>query len=133
MENYGEILQRLLEQWVDVESHHKISKVASNELWRIADKFFHQLYLAKGNRGKRVPQLAHLRRKLNADKLPPVHLKIAYQSKESGEVTVVDSESTPISRFPPSTYRRLYEIAFVKVKTKINFFTFFWYEKIWSR
>lgn len=59
--------------------------------------------------------MPHLRRKLYAAELPPVHLQIAYESKEDGEITVVDAESTPISRFPPSTHRRIYDIAYVKV------------------
>ena len=43
-------------------------------------------------------------------------MEIGYESKDDGEVTVVkDATSTPISRFPPSTYRRLYEIASVDV------------------
>ena len=60
--------------------------------------------------------MAHLRRQLYADKVPPVRLQFVYECKEDGTFTVVDNaESTPISRFPPNTYRKVCEIASVKV------------------
>ena len=116
MEDYKEILQKLAQQWMYLEITHCISKVGSNELWRLANDCFHQLYLVKGNRGKRIPQMAHLRRRLYEDKVPPVRLQFVYESKEDGTLCVVDNaESTPISRFPPSTHRKWCEIASVKV------------------
>ena len=121
MEDYKEILKKLSQQWIFLEIKHRISKVASNLLWRLANDCFHQLYLAKGNRGKRIPQMAHLRRRLYSDKVPPVRLQFVYESKEDGTLTIVDNAAcTPISRFPPSTYRKVYEIASVKVIWLIN-------------
>ena len=93
-----------------------MSKEASNEFWRIGNKFFHEMYVAKGDVGRKIPQFSHLREQLYENEVPPVSLTIAYQSKEDGNVTVVENvTSAPVSRFPPSNYRRLYEIGSVKV------------------
>ena len=76
---------------------------------------FHSLYLAKGD-GKKVPQISHIRDKLNMKKVPPVYMEIGYRSKESDEIEVVrNATSIPTSKYPPCTYNRLYEIACVDV------------------
>ena len=49
------------------------------------------------------------------DDVPEVRMEVAFQSKDDGNITVVDCTSTPISKFPPSNYNRLYEIASVDV------------------
>ena len=77
---------------------------------------FHPMYVSKGEGGRKIPQISHLREKLSDTKVPPVWMEIGYQNKDDGEVTVVkDVESCPVSRFPPSTYKRLYEVASVDV------------------
>ena len=77
---------------------------------------FHQLYLAKGDQGRKIPQFPQLRAKLYENEVPDVKLTIGYESKLTGEITIVeDVASTPVSNFPPSTYRKLYEIAYVSV------------------
>ena len=118
------MLRNLSEDWVLQEVNHRISKEASNSLWRLANDSFHQMYLAKANQGRKIPQLPHLRRKVYDDNLPPIKMAIAYQSKEDGEITVVEVESNPVSKFPPSRYRKLYEIASVKVSLSINSYVF---------
>lgn len=81
---------------------------------------FHQMYVAKGNLGKKIPQFDHIRQNLYDNNTPKVHMEIGYQSKEDGELTILDNvETIPVSRFPPSHYKRLYEIASVDVR---NFF-----------
>ena len=42
-------------------------------------------------------------------------LEIAYLNKESDEVTIVKDTVTPKSKFPPDKYKKLYEIASVKL------------------
>lgn len=99
-----------------IETNHRVSKQASNDFWDLANRFFHPMYVAKGDGGRKIPQISHLRDKLYDDKVPPVEMEIGYQNKENGEITVVeDIRSAPVSRFPPSTYKRLYEIASVDV------------------
>ena len=77
---------------------------------------FHPLYVSKGEGGRKIPQISQLRDKLYETKVPPVRMDIGFQDKETGDVTVVeDTRSSPVSRFPPSMYKRLYEIAYVDV------------------
>ena len=101
---------------MNIEIHHRVSKQASNDLWALANTMFHPMYVAKGEGGRKIPQISHLREKLYQSKVPPVRMHIGYKNKDTGEVTVAeDVRSSPDARFHPSTYKRLYEIAFVDV------------------
>lgn len=90
---------------------------------------FHRLYVAKGDGGRKIPQFEQLRNKLYQDRTPTVNMEIGYQSKDNGEITIVkDATSTPVSQFPPCSYKRLYEIGSVDVR--YNLITFFsWLQK----
>ena len=119
-EDYRDILSDLSEEWLLTEVSHHVSKEASNSMWKIANDLFHRMYTAKANEGRKIPQFCHLRRKLYEDKVPKIKMEFAYQSKDDGSVTVVeDVSTTPLARFPPSTHRKLYEIASVDVSIKL--------------
>ena len=121
-ENYRDILADLSKLWIDNEVSHKVSKTASDLFWRISNEYFHRLYVARGNRGRKIPQFGTIRNKLYQDKVPKIKMEIGYMSKDTGEVTVVkDVSSTPVSDFPGSSHRRLYEIASVDVSFNILF------------
>ena len=106
------------------EVDHHISKEGSNALWKIGNDLFHQLHLSRG--GRKVPQFPIIREKLYERRVPKVHLELGYQSKQDGEITVVkDATSAPVSRFPRSSYKRLYEIASVDVRTFFFKYRFF--------
>ena len=117
-ETFDFVLQALIKKWIITESDHHVSKTASNEFWKVADEFFFRLYKAKErekNR-KKVSQFLHTRRKLYSKHVPKITMTVAYEHKETKEVTIVKSlESTPTSRFPPNLYNKLYEAASVKV------------------
>ena len=116
--NHLNLLDRLSKAWVHQEIHHRVSKEGSNALWKLSNDMFHEMYVAKGDQGRKIPQMPHLRRKTYKTLLPPIKLKFGYQCKEDGVITVVDDvEQAPVSRFPPSTHRRLFEIAYVEVTT----------------
>ena len=103
---------------MDEEIHHRMSQEASNALFEVARKWFFKLFKAKFDEGiaREPPQFVHLRRQLYKKKVPPVHLEVSYQNKETDEiVTLKDLESTPTSRFPPNQFVKLYESAYVKV------------------
>ena len=102
-----------------IEINHKVSKEASNQFWCLANAKFHELYVAKGNRGRKIPQFFQLRDKLNEKKVPPINMEIGFKSKEDGEITVVNAKSSPTSLYPPSNYKRLYEIVSVDVSILI--------------
>ena len=114
---YQAILHELSKKWLMIEVEHRVSKEASNEFWSTANKLFHEMYVAKGDLGKKIPQFPVLREKLYCKNTPEVRMDIAYQCKENGEITIAkDVTSAPVSRFPPCTYRKLYEIASVDVR-----------------
>ena len=114
-DEYQNLLSELSKQWLLTEIGHRVSKEASNSYWRIANNFFHRLHVARGDRGRKVPQFSQIRNKMYNRNVPKVNLKIGYEAKDSGEITVVDVTSDPVSRFPRSSYKRLYEIASVDV------------------
>lgn len=116
-QSYGAILHKLSKDWMSTEMHHDISKSASDALWQVALKWFHPLIVAKEreNVRKNVPQFVHIRRTLTKKKSPAISMKIAYEEKETGRVSIANSESTPSSQFPKSTHKKIFEIASVKV------------------
>ena len=81
---------------------------------------FHELHAAREHfGGKKVPQFSHIRDNLYKTKVPPVNLEIGFKSKD-GEITVLkDVTTAPNSRYPPSSFDRLYEIASVDVSIYI--------------
>lgn len=106
------------------EINHKVSKEASSRFWRIANDMFHRMYVMKGDRGKKIPQFQSLRDKMYMEDIPVVKMEVAFQSKEDGEVTILEEViSIPISKFPPSGYNRLYEIASVDVSIYLKCYT----------
>ena len=78
---------------------------------------FHPLYVAKGNGGRKIPQFQQLRERMKKDKVPEVKMEVGFKSKDDdGEITIIkDVTSIPVSRFPPSHFNRIYEIASVDV------------------
>lgn len=116
---YYKTLKGLAEEWMMTENHHRVSKEASNSLFEVAKKWFHKLYEAKEKEGifRNTPQFVQLREHIHKKNTPTVYLEIAYKDKITEEVIVLkDLESTPISKYPPSRYEKLYESASVKVK-----------------
>ena len=116
--DYSECLNELSRQWINCEIHHAVSKTASNELWRVAKNHFKKLYELKSSQNvqSKVPQLAHIRRKMVEEKVPPISMEVAYQDKETDEVIVLeDLTKSPVSQYPPHKYLNLYERATVKV------------------
>ena len=113
---YHTILQELLEEFLLIEITHNTSKTATNAFWRASEKGFYKLQQAKNLQGitKSTPQFVHLRRKMYKD-LPKVNMEIAYENKETKEITTVNTEITPKSQFPPDQYVKLYELASVDV------------------
>ena len=104
-----------------IEVNHRVSHEASDLLWRLANEAFHDLYVAKGDSGRKIPQFPHLRNKLY-EVTPKVRMEIGYQHKEDGNISIVkDVTKIPVSRHPPCTYKRLYEIASVDVSYNIKY------------
>ena len=121
-QDYHSILQALYEKWVVAEVDHTISQTASNDLWKIAFKFIPKLLDAKRNQQitRKIPSFNHIRKTLHKNHTPEVNMEIAYRSKATNEIEVVNSSVTPKSRFPPNLFEKMYEIASVKVRICIK-------------
>lgn len=95
-----------------------MSKAASNELWSLANQWLPKIIGLRTASGitKKIPQFPSLRNKLYDKLAPDIFLEIAYQNKESGDVIILkDLKSTPVRRFLPNEYIKLYEIATIPV------------------
>ena len=106
------MLQKLSEDWMDLELKHRCSKRASDDFWNLAKEVFPKLHRAKTNARiyREVPLFTSQRRKV-----PPVKLEIWYLNKETQEEVVVEGHKTPVSRFNPTYFDKLYEVATVEV------------------
>ena len=51
-DDFWDILHELCKLWLLIEINHKVSKTASNEFWKLANKYFHRMYVAKENQRK---------------------------------------------------------------------------------
>ena len=105
-----------------IEMHHRVSKSASEDFWKLALSMFPRLHRAKITDGiyKRIPQFQNQRKKLFAAKVPKITLKTAYQNKETEEITEVESTKDPGSQFNPHHYKKLYESAKVEVMKNLS-------------
>ena len=114
--DYESLLEIFSHKWVNAEIDHDVSKVAANEMWRLATFFLPKISKAREieKTSRKLPQFSHIRRKLYKEKVPPVSLQIGFRNKETNETTVVTSSITPRKQFPPNKFEKLYEIASVK-------------------
>ena len=111
------MLEKLSKDWILLELKHRTSKSASEDFWELAEKAFPKLYQAKIDETvlKNIPKFVSQRRKLYNSYVPPVKMEIGYLNKETQEVVVVEGDKTPISRFNPQKFEKVYEVASVKV------------------
>ena len=114
MEDYDSIYEKIKSKWLNTEIHHCVSKSASEAFWNIGLQLFPKLHSAEGRR-KKTPQFQSIRNNMYNNLIPPVELEIGYRNKASGEITVIKDSITPLKRFPPDKYEKLYEIGTVKV------------------
>lgn len=117
LENYSTIFSNLTKDWVLAEIDHKVSKRASECFWKVANKYFHCLYLAKEReaRRKKVPQFKAARNTMYQNKVPKVIVEVAYKNNQTGELTVERGSTTPTSKYPGNVYSKMYEMASVQV------------------
>ena len=115
--SYAEVLNDLSEKWIQLEMKHRTSKRATDDFWLLAKEAFPKLYRAKldGNVHKPIPQFPSQRIKLIKKTVPPINLKLAYLNKETNEIEVVEGEKTPVSKYNPRQYEKLFEVATVQV------------------
>lgn len=115
--SYKELLHEISKQWLLLELKHRTSKAASDDFWALAKTLFPKVYRAKIEEmvHKSIPSFTFQRLKLYKSTLPKIDMEIGYENRETNEVTVVEAERTPVSRFNPRQYKKIYEAASVKV------------------
>ena len=97
---------------------HRVSKTASEQFWALATNLLPEVLEAKqvNQVHKKIPQFRSLRAKMYEEDVPPINLEVAYECKETGDVIIMQGLSkTPVKRFPPSQFIKLYESAKVSV------------------
>ena len=123
--DYFDLLTQLSKQWLLIELHHQVSKSASNSFWQLALSHMNKLFNMKQHQGvrRKIPQYCHLRRNLNKNHSPPIDLEFGFVDKSSNTLEIVrDVEHAPSKMFPPSKFRKVYEIATVKASKTITIF-----------
>ena len=105
------------QKWIDLENHHRVSKTAAEDFWRVAKEQFPRLHRARVNARvyKDIPQFGNQRRKLYKSNVPPVKLEIGYLNRGTQEIVKVEGDKTPVSRFNPRQFEKLFEVATVEV------------------
>ena len=100
-----------------LEVDHHTSKTASDKFWDLAKKAFPELYRAKINEmvTKPIPQFTTQRKKLKKKHVPNINLEIGYVNKDTNETVVVKGDKTPVSKFNPQKFIKIYEVAKVEV------------------
>lgn len=108
-----------------MEIKHRISKSASNEMWSLALDAIPNLIEAKHltQNNKKVPQFRSIRNQLKTDHVPPIHIEVAYERKDTGDIIIMkELDKLPVKAYPRSKYKKLYESVHVKVSQEITLF-----------
>ena len=113
MVDYNTIFEKLKSDWMLTEIGHSVSKTASEAFWKLGLKYFTKLKSAPGN--KKTPMFKSIRNNIYKDMVPRIDLQIGFKDRTTGEVTVVNDTVTPMKRFSPSKYEKLFEIATIPV------------------
>lgn len=116
-DDYNELLTKLVEKWLVMEVKHRTSKCASEDFWDLAKDFFPKIARARIQEMvyKPIPKLRSQRNKTNDDNVPDINLEIGFSKKDNEEVTIVNEDTTPLKRFHPEQYNKLFEVATVQV------------------
>ena len=127
VDEYFALLKYLSKEWLKVELAHRVSKVASEEFWSLAKKWFHKLFTTKKVQKvtRKTPSFPHLRRRMYDNSVPPIHMEFGFLEKDTGDLTIVeDTPITPKKQFPPHRFQKIWEIAHVKVTLFVEYIVF---------
>ena len=118
-ESFQYVMQQFSEEWIRNEIKHKVSKQASSGFWNVAIEWMSKIDSAFNRENKKkLPKFDHIRRKISADKVPPISMDIGFIDKETQELTVVNNANKiPLLQFPRDKFVKAFEIASIKVRT----------------
>ena len=112
--DYDTVFEKLKSEWLMTEITHHVSKTATDAFWSVGLKYFSMLSAARGRR-KKTPQFKSIRRKIYLNSVPPVNLEIGYKDRTTNEIHIVNDTCTPLKRFSPTKFDKIFEIASIKV------------------
>ena len=122
--SYEDLLKDFGKIWIEATVRHNISIDGAAYLWRTTFKWIEKILQKKkdSDNSRKHPQFKHLRRKIIADCLPPVKIRMAYLNLESNtEEYLPPSETGPHRAYSDvSKYQKLYEITSVSVRDVLN-------------
>ena len=114
-EDYDTIFDELKAKWILAETHHSVSKSASEHFWKIAVHFFPKLIRAQPIKPKKIVQFKTIRNQMHDDLIPLIDLKFCFKNKLTGQIKMVNNTITPVKDYPPDKFEKQYEISTVKV------------------
>ena len=122
-EDFDNLISRFGHLWLASIVSHDISISAACHLWKLAFTWIESIMLRKKLEGvKKIPQFAHLRRKLIKNLCPPVTIRVSYKDTDTGQIIspppsdiVHHKQYSDIKKF-----QKLHEISSVKIKDVIK-------------
>ena len=115
-EEFSNILDDLVKQWLLVELTHNVSKHATETFWKLAVQFFP---LLSSFNGKKLLQFQQLRKRLYSEYVPDIGMCVTFEDRSTHELHhLQDITCIPKNRFPPHQFKKLYETA--KVQASFN-------------
>ena len=117
MSKVARILDMFSSDWLLTEITHKVSKTGSNKLWDTAMKYIPMLIeaVAEEHYTRKIPKFSHLRRLLYTRHVPRITMSFGFLNRETGELKLETGTETPLRKFPPAQYKRVYEYASVDI------------------
>ena len=99
-----------------LEIDHKVSKTASDSFWSLSKSWLPKIHEKRTPTSRKIPQFRSLREKLSETYVPKIKMDVGYLFKSTGDIIILtDLDSTPVNRFKPDEYTKLYESASVEV------------------
>ena len=97
-DNSENLMNEFAKKWMLCELTHKISKTASNELWKLAFQYIPYI------KRQKHAQFAHIRRTLYKENVPEIQIKTCYKQNSTDEVTYTTDTISTQKDFPAGQY-----------------------------
>ena len=119
LEDFDTMIAMLEQLWVDATVNHRMSIEGASYLWKLAFQWINKIMEQKEreNNKKRVPQFAHLRRKLLLNSTPDLKIQMGHKNLQTSENLITQPASVaPKKEFNDvRKFRKLFEITSVPI------------------
>ena len=105
-------LDEFRKKWLLCELKHRVSKCASNDMWKLALE-----YVPRLNNRRKIAQFQQQRRNLHSTMMPQIQLSYAFLDKNTDEILEINNVSTEPSprKFPADKFTKIYDMATIQV------------------